>query len=90
MVKPGHRSRTLRRVFITTPGGEKKIHYRKRKPSSAKCSSCGAVLKGVPRERPTKMQNMAKTKKRPERPYGGVLCTKCTRQLMVNKTRKNV
>ncbi|MFH1972868.1 MAG: 50S ribosomal protein L34e [archaeon] len=54
--------------------------YRKRKPSKAKCSGCGKELKGVPRERPFKMQNMAKTKKRPERPYGGNLCSKCMRE----------
>jgi len=54
--------------------------YKKRKPSKAKCAGCGKELKGVPRERPYKMQNMAKTKKRPERPYGGNLCSKCMRE----------
>jgi len=31
--------------------------------------------------------NMAKTKKRPERPYGGVLCTRCMRKTMIGKAR---
>jgi large subunit ribosomal protein L34e len=90
MVAPRYRSRTLRRVFVTTPGGENKIQYRKRKPSKAICSSCSAVLKGVPRERPYKMQNMAKTKKRPERPFGGMLCSKCSRLKILAEARKNV
>ena len=65
--------------YVKTPGGKTVIHYREGKPSKAKCASCSTVLAGVPRERPYKMQNMAKTKKRPERPYGGKLCSKCMR-----------
>ncbi|MBI4453269.1 50S ribosomal protein L34e [Candidatus Woesearchaeota archaeon] len=79
MPAPRYRSRSLRRVFVRTPSGKSVLHYRKRKPSKAQCGNCGALLKGVPRERPFKMQNMPKTHKRPERPYGGVLCSKCTR-----------
>jgi len=87
MARPGHRSRTYRRVFVKTPGGETKLHHKKRKPSAAVCGSCGATLSGVPRERPFKMQGLAKTKKRPERPFGGVLCTKCTRKKIKKETR---
>lgn len=82
-----HKSRTLRRIFVKTPGGSTRLHYRKRKPKSARCASCGSVLKGVPRERPYKMQNLPKTKKRPERPYGGNLCSGCTRSLMKSRAR---
>lgn len=88
MPAPRQRSRSLRRVYKKVPGGRTVIHYEKRKPGKAKCGSCGAVLSGVPRERPYKMRNMAKTLKRPERPYGGNLCTKCTRVLMKAKARK--
>ncbi len=79
MPRPSRRSKTLRKVFVRTPGGKTAVHYKKRKPKKAHCAGCGAELKGVPRERPYKMQNMPKTAKRPERPYGGVLCSKCTR-----------
>jgi large subunit ribosomal protein L34e len=82
-----HKSRTLRRVKVKTPGAENKVSYRERKPKKAVCGKCGAILSGVPRERPTKMQNMPKTVKRPERPYGGVLCARCTRAMMVEKAR---
>ena len=75
-----HKSRSMRRVYTKLPGSKVVIHYKKRKPSKAKCSECGAALSGVPRERPYKMQTMAKTKKRPSRPYGGVLCSKCMRE----------
>jgi large subunit ribosomal protein L34e len=82
------KSRSLRRVYRKTPGGKVVLHYRKRKPKLARCGSCGAVLKGVAKERPSKIKNMPKTKKRPSRPYGGVLCTKCLRKLMIEKARK--
>lgn len=82
-----NRSRTLRKVYVKTPGGKTVVHHRKRKPSKAKCSKCGAVLKGVPRERPYKMMTMAKTKKRPERPYGGALCSRCMRTTIKQKAR---
>lgn len=81
------RSRTFRRVFVKTPT-KTVVHYRKRKPSKAKCANCGVVLAGVARERPRKMQNMPKTKKRPERPFGGVLCSKCARFEIIKRVRK--
>jgi len=81
------KSRSLRRVKVKVPGGATRLVYKKRKPAKAKCKTCGAVLKGVPRENATKMKKMAKTKKRPQRPYGGVLCGGCMRKLMIKKSR---
>jgi large subunit ribosomal protein L34e len=84
MVAPNKtKSRTYRRIHVTTPGGNKILHYKRRKPKAAHCA-CGAVLKGVPRELPTFMQNMPKTQKRPDRPFGGVLCTRCMRKKIIN------
>lgn len=87
MVRRSLRSRSFRRIKVKTPGGRVVIHYRRKKPKIAHCANCGAILKGVPRERPFKMQNMPKTKKRPERPFGGTLCSKCTRSLMKQKAK---
>lgn len=86
MPRPSRRSRTLKRVKRVTPGHKTVTHYTKRKPKPAHCASCGCVLKGVARERPYKMQNMPKTKKRPERPYGGVLCSACSRKKVKQNT----
>jgi len=81
------KSRTYRRVLRKTPGGRVSLHLKKRKPKKAHCGKCGIDLKGVPRERPYKMKHMPKTMKRPERPYGGVLCSKCSRRLFIEKAR---
>ena len=88
MVGGKHKSRTMRRVFTKSPKKGSKLKFKKRKPSKAKCAGCGKLLPGVPRERPYKMKNMPKTAKRPQRPYGGVLCSSCTRKKIVAKARK--
>ncbi|MBD3319077.1 50S ribosomal protein L34e [Candidatus Woesearchaeota archaeon] len=72
------KSRTFRRVHVMTPGGTKARVFKRRTPKAAHCP-CGALLKGVPRALPSTLQNMPKTHKRPERPFGGVLCSACLR-----------
>ncbi len=74
------KSRSLRRVYRRTPGKRVVVHYSARKPVKPHCASCGTVLKGVLRERPYKMMSIPKTRKRPSRPFGGVLCSKCMRK----------
>jgi large subunit ribosomal protein L34e len=82
------RSRSFRRVFRKVPGGRTSLHYKQRKPKSAHCADCRAVLKGTIRERPYKMRAIAKTKKRPQRPFGGMLCSRCMRLRMIEKARQ--
>ncbi|MCP3681159.1 MAG: 50S ribosomal protein L34e [bacterium] len=81
-----HKSRSMRRVFVRTPGSKNVLHYKPRKPKQASCASCGSKLAGVPRK--SLMKNIPKTAKRPTRPYGGVLCTKCTRKKIKEDARK--
>ncbi len=87
MPAPRFRSRTFRRIHKRVPGGQTKLVYERRKPKKAHCASCGKVLHGIPRELPYKMKNLAKTKKRPQRFYGGVLCSYCTKELIKQKIR---
>ncbi|MBR9698898.1 50S ribosomal protein L34e [Candidatus Woesearchaeota archaeon] len=87
MVRRALRSRTLRRVKVKTPGNSVKTHFRKRKPKIAHCGKCGAILKGIARETPRKIQNMPKTRKKVMRPFSGVLCTKCSRALFKEKAK---
>ena len=87
MPQPYKRSRTYRRLQVKVPGNRVVMHYAKRKPGKAHCGSCGGLLKGVPRERNFIMRNLPKSHKRPERPYGGNLCSRCTRELIIGKVR---
>ncbi|QOR94750.1 50S ribosomal protein L34e [Thermosphaera chiliense] len=77
MPRPMLRTRSWRRVSVRTPSGRVVVHYEKRRPGVAKCSVCGKPLNGVPSLRPSKMSKLAKTEKRPERMYGGVVCPDC-------------
>ncbi len=81
-----HRNRTFRKVLVKLASSVT-THFRKRKPAKAQCADCGKELQGVPRARPVELRTMPKTKKRPERPYGGVLCSKCMRQTMIAKAK---
>ena len=83
-----HKSRTFRRVFRKTPGGDTKIAYRRRKPARVLCAECGQVLHGFKQLRPSQVAHTAKSKRRPERPYGGVLCSRCSREKIKQMMRK--
>ena len=87
MARPSRRSRTLARIYKRVTKGVKLV-YKKRKPKPAHCSNCDAVLKGIPHERPYKMRTMPKSQKRPERMFGGNLCSQCSRREIINRIRK--
>ncbi len=76
MPRPRYRTRSLRKVFVRTPGGRLVIHYEKRNKGWYKCAICGRPLAGVPRE----PKDYPKSSRRPERPYGGYLCAECLRR----------
>ncbi|MBN2881687.1 50S ribosomal protein L34e [Candidatus Woesearchaeota archaeon] len=88
MVQGSRKSRTMRRVHRKVTSGSKVV-YELRKPSRPICGNCGAVLNGVPHERPKAMQKLPKTQKRPQRPFGGVLCSRCHRDLVLLEARDN-
>jgi len=87
MVQGSKRSRSLRRLKTRTPTKGTVTHYVRKKPSKAQCSGCGIYLKGVPRLTNTQAKNAPRSSKRPERPYGGALCSKCTRRTILNRFR---
>lgn len=89
MVERKLRSRSLRKIYVKTPGGKTVVHYKNRKPKIAHCAGCGKPLKGFVRALPSKIRKLGKTKKRPQRPYPN-LCSSCMRKKIVKEARKNV
>jgi large subunit ribosomal protein L34e len=83
-----YRSRSYRRIFKKTPGGKTVLRYKKKKPSKHICAECGKFLHGVPRGRPYEIRKLSKSKKRPNRPYGGNLCPECARKVFKREARK--
>lgn len=89
MTERKYRSNSYRKVKKVTPGHRNVTHYSRKKPKLGTCPVTGEKLKGVPRERPVKMRNMAKSSKRPQRPFGGVLSSKASREVLKNKARES-
>ncbi|MHA1860390.1 MAG: 50S ribosomal protein L34e [Candidatus Asgardarchaeia archaeon] len=85
MVKPMRRSRSLIRKKVRTPGNRLVMHFERKKPTVARCARCGKPLHGVPRLRPSELRKLPKTKRRPQRPYGGNLCSECMREVFREK-----
>ena len=82
-----YRSRSYKRIFKKTPGGRTVTHYRRKKPSKHVCAGCGKPLHGVPRGRPYEVRKLSKSKKRPNRPYGGYYCSSCARKVFKKEAR---
>ncbi|MEK6932209.1 MAG: 50S ribosomal protein L34e [Nanoarchaeota archaeon] len=88
MPQPGKRSRTLRRVYVKTPGNRNKILYKVRKPKTGTCANCGATLHGLARGISSKIRNLSKSSKHPKRIFGGNLCHNCAKLEIIKRTRK--
>lgn len=84
MVAPRLRSNSLAKKIKKTPGGKKVTHHRKKSAKAAKCAECGRALLGVPRSRTSKL---ARSKRVPNRPFGGNLCSICTRSALKKQIR---
>lgn len=69
------------------PSGRTVIRFKRKKPKITKCANCGKPLHGIPRLQPVELRKLAKTKKRPERPYGGYYCSSCSRELFRERAR---
>ncbi len=82
-----HKSGRYRKVSVKTPGGKTTVHFRERKPKAARCAIFGTKLAGVPRERPAKLGKVAKSARRPDRPYGGVLGSRAMRVIIKEQAR---
>jgi len=87
MPKPALRSRSRRKVQKKTPSGKTVVHYKKRKPNTHKCAICHANLHGKPRGSPVEIRKLSKSERKPERPFGGMLCSRCTRKIISLRAR---
>ena len=80
-------SHSFRKLPRRYPGGNWKIASERKKPSMSICASTGSKLHGVPKARGTEMSRIEKSKRRPERPYGGILSSREARLLLIKKAR---
>ena len=79
-----YKSRSFRKTFKKSPSGISKFHYRRKNPKGSFCGITGAKLNGIPKLRPGKFNNLSKTKKRPNRKYGGTFSHSVVKQRLEN------
>jgi len=79
----------LRKIRVKLPGNRVKVVLRRAYPRIAVCRNCGVKLKGIPRLSASKFRNLSKSEKKPNRPYGGNLCSACTRSEIKSRARQD-
>ena len=84
MAESKTKSRTFRRIRKKLSSNRVVRHFVKKSAGKAICGNCGIVLAGTNN---ASLKKLTKTQKRPERPYGGVLCSSCSRKLIKSYAR---
>ncbi|BCS91008.1 MAG: 50S ribosomal protein L34e [Candidatus Micrarchaeota archaeon] len=82
MVKPFQRSNSLARRDVVSPKGRHLIHFVRRHNKLPHCGVCGKELNGVGYK-----TSGGKTRMRPERIFGGVLCHECVSEVLKYTSR---
>jgi len=84
MAQSKTKSRTFRRIRRRNVSGIV-TKYTRRRPSKAHCAVCGEILHGV--SSGLHIAKTSKTERRPERPFGGMLCSGCSRTVHKKSAR---
>ena len=82
------KTRSLRRIQVVVPGGRTITRFSRRKPKAARCANCKRPLAGTSRNIPSVFRSMAKTARRPSRPFGGYYCSACMRAALLAQLPK--
>lgn len=77
-----YKSRSFRKTFKKSPAGYSKVHFRRKNPKGFFCGVSGEKLNGIPRLRTGKFNTLSKTKKRPNRKYGGTFSHSVVRKTL--------
>jgi len=77
MPAPRYRSRSKNQKKIVTPGKISKVHYEKPPTVFSKCAGCGRTISSMPRLRGPNIHKISKSKRRPNRIFGGHYCPSC-------------
>nr|MBI4156841.1 hypothetical protein [Candidatus Woesearchaeota archaeon] len=64
------------------------VYTRKERPGKKTCANCSKVLPGILNFKTSKIRNIARTRKRPSRKFGGYLCSRCSRKMILQGVRK--
>jgi large subunit ribosomal protein L34e len=62
------------------------MHYGRKRGAKHTCAVCSAILQATA-VKSKKLARLTKTQRRPERKFGGLLCSNCVESLVKEKTR---
>ena len=71
-----------KRIRRRTPGGRSILTYKHTKHSPHECAICKKELHGKPSGRVAQINKLSKSQRTVERQFGGMLCSKCTRNII--------
>jgi len=77
----------MKKVKRRMPGGALKFIFKRKMHSKHKCAICSGELSSVPRGKPTIIKRLTRSARRPTRPFGGQLCSKCMRKVVAMKAK---
>jgi len=87
--EPRFSSSTFRKIQRRTPGGRTVTYYDYKLHSRHVCAICHEFLHGKPRVRSAGMKKLGKSERKPERPFGGMLCPRCSRRVISLRAKLN-
>ena len=71
-------------------GGKVSVLKGRKKTSKQTCALCDGILHGVPHgKNKTGVRKLAKSERRPDVVFGGVLCTRCRKSIIVEAVKVN-
>ncbi|MBS3065384.1 MAG: 50S ribosomal protein L34e [DPANN group archaeon] len=76
-----------KKIRRRTPGGASIVAYKYKRHSAHKCGICKKELHGKPSGRNAYVSNLSKSQRTVERPFGGMLCSKCSRNIISLKAK---
>ncbi len=75
------------KVKKRTPSGRISVHKRREHVARAKCANCKSPLHGMPKLSQSGIKKMSASDKNPNRPYGGNLCSGCSKEVFRHAAR---
>ncbi len=77
----------MKKVKIRSPSGNAMLRRRRERVAAAKCANCKSPLHGLQRKTQSGFKKLSLSERRPERPYGGCLCSNCSRDIFRERAR---
>ncbi|RLI59098.1 MAG: 50S ribosomal protein L34e [Candidatus Thorarchaeota archaeon] len=87
MPRPGQLTRSRANRTVKTPGGRRVVHRQKFYKTKGTCAITGTKLQMPRKSRQGLSRKASRSAKRPNRPYGGVVCSRVVRRGITRAAR---